>query len=89
MEKLISATQITSHQEGLSMAKNSLLVPQASAALDRLKFEVASELGIQFSQDGYNGDLTTYNAGKIGGSITRRLVEIAEQSLGGAQTFRK
>lgn len=64
---------------------NTLLVPQAASALDRMKFEVATELGIALSQDGYNGDITTYNAGKIGGSITRRLVEIAEQSLGGAQ----
>ncbi|SFJ86009.1 Small, acid-soluble spore protein, alpha/beta type [Paenibacillus sp. UNC496MF] len=70
------------------MAKNTLVVPQASHALDMLKFEVAQELGIQLSPDGYNGNLSTYNAGKIGGSITRRLVQIAEQSLGGAQSFR-
>ncbi|MBO7748426.1 alpha/beta-type small acid-soluble spore protein [Paenibacillus sp. MWE-103] len=70
------------------MAKNTLVVPQASHALDMLKFEVAQELGIQLSPDGYNGNLSTYNAGKIGGSITRRLVQIAEQSLGGAQNFR-
>ncbi|NBD24948.1 alpha/beta-type small acid-soluble spore protein [Paenibacillus glycinis] len=70
------------------MAKNSLVVPQSSHALDQLKFEIAQELGIQLSPDGYNGNLTTYNAGKIGGSITRRLVQIAEQSLGGAQSFR-
>ncbi|MFC4810964.1 small, acid-soluble spore protein, alpha/beta type [Paenibacillus sp. GCM10023250] len=67
------------------MAKNTLVVPQASHALDMLKFEVAQELGIQLSPDGYNGNLSTYNAGKIGGSITRRLVQIAEQSLGGTQ----
>ncbi|WP_336775322.1 alpha/beta-type small acid-soluble spore protein [Paenibacillus sp. MMO-58] len=74
------------------MAKNSsVVVPQAAQALDQMKFEVASQLGISLSRDGYNGDLTTYNAGKIGGSITRRLVEIAEQSLsgGGAQSFRR
>ncbi|MBO7745825.1 alpha/beta-type small acid-soluble spore protein [Paenibacillus sp. MWE-103] len=70
------------------MARNNLVVPQASHALDQLKFEVAQELGIQLSPDGYNGNLTTYNAGKIGGSITRRLVQIAEQSLGGANNFR-
>ncbi|GLX70936.1 alpha/beta-type small acid-soluble spore protein [Paenibacillus glycanilyticus] len=73
------------------MAKsNSLVVPQASQALDQMKYEVASQLGISLSRDGYNGDITTYNAGKIGGSITRRLVEIAEQSLGGGSTnFRR
>ncbi|WP_308635206.1 alpha/beta-type small acid-soluble spore protein [Paenibacillus silvisoli] len=70
------------------MAKNTLVVPQASHALDMLKFEVAQELGIQLSPDGYNGNLTTYHAGKIGGSITRRLVQIAEQSLGGSQSWK-
>ena len=71
------------------MSKNkTLVVPQASQALDRLKFEVAQELGIELSPDGYNGNLRTYDAGKIGGSITRRLVQIAEQSLGGSQSWR-
>ncbi|WP_127532784.1 alpha/beta-type small acid-soluble spore protein [Paenibacillus kobensis] len=62
---------------------NQLVVPQASAALDQLKYEVASELGIALSQDGYYGNLTTKEAGSIGGSITRKLVQIAEQSLAG------
>lgn len=70
------------------MAKNTLVVPQAAQALDMLKYEVAQELGIQLSPDGYNGNLTTYDAGKIGGSITRRLIQIAEQSLGGSQNWR-
>jgi hypothetical protein len=64
-------------------ASNQLVVPQASAALDQLKYEVASELGISLSQDGYYGNLTTKDAGSIGGSITRKLVQIAEQSLAG------
>ena len=64
---------------------NNLLVPQASAALDRLKFEVAQELGIAIPQDGYYGNVTTRETGSIGGSITKRLVQIAEQSLAGQQ----
>ncbi|MBH5318480.1 alpha/beta-type small acid-soluble spore protein [Paenibacillus sp. GSMTC-2017] len=64
-------------------SSNQLVVPQASAALDQLKYEVAQELGIALSQDGYYGNLTTREAGSIGGSITRRLVQIAEQSLAG------
>ncbi|GGG52585.1 MULTISPECIES: alpha/beta-type small acid-soluble spore protein [Paenibacillus] len=62
---------------------NQLVVPQASAALDQLKYEVAQELGIAFPQDGYGGNLLTKDAGYIGGNITRRLVQIAEQSLAG------
>ncbi|MBP3961619.1 alpha/beta-type small acid-soluble spore protein [Paenibacillus lignilyticus] len=62
---------------------NQLVVPQASAALDQMKYEVAQELGISLPQDGYYGNITTKDAGSIGGSITRKLVQIAEQSLAG------
>ncbi|MFD1956563.1 small, acid-soluble spore protein, alpha/beta type [Paenibacillus thailandensis] len=64
-------------------SSNQLVVPQANAALDQLKYEVAQELGITLSQDGYYGNLLTKEAGTIGGNITRRLVQIAEQSLAG------
>lgn len=66
-----------------SRSSSTLLVPQAMAALDRMKFEVAQELGIAIPQDGYYGSMATREAGSIGGSITRRLVQIAEQSLAG------
>lgn len=62
---------------------NQLLVPQSRAALEQLKFEVAQELGIQLPQDGYYGNMTTRDMGSIGGFITRRLVQIAEQQLAG------
>ncbi|MFC4809358.1 small, acid-soluble spore protein, alpha/beta type [Paenibacillus sp. GCM10023250] len=64
-------------------SSNQLVVPQASAALDQMKYEVAQELGISLPQDGYYGNITTKDAGSIGGSITRKLVQIAEQSLAG------
>lgn len=69
------------------MANNSnqLVVPQATQALNQMKMEAAQELGVQLSQDGYNGNLTTREAGSIGGYITRRLVQIAEQHLSGGQ----
>ncbi|WP_028550726.1 alpha/beta-type small acid-soluble spore protein [Paenibacillus sp. UNC451MF] len=62
---------------------NSLVVQQAQAALNQLKYEVAQELGIQLSPTGYNGNLATRDAGAIGGNITRRLVQIAQQQLSG------
>lgn len=62
---------------------NQLLVPGARAALEQLKFEAAQELGIQLPQDGYYGNMTTRDMGSIGGLITRRLVQIAEQQLAG------
>lgn len=51
-----------------------------SQILDSLKFEIANELGIQFNP-GYNGELLSRDAGRIGGGITRQLVLMAEQGL--------
>ncbi|WP_054027755.1 alpha/beta-type small acid-soluble spore protein [Bacillus sp. FJAT-28004] len=61
---------------------NTLVVPQAKAAIAQLKTEAAQQLGVSFSQDGYNGNLSTRDAGSIGGYITKKLVQIAEQQLG-------
>lgn len=68
---------------GQSRSSNVLVVPQADAALDQLKYEVAQELGIQIPQDNYWGYMATRDTGAIGGNITRRLVQIAEQQLAG------
>lgn len=62
---------------------NVLVVPQASQALEQLKYEVAQELGVQIPQDGYYGYMATRDTGAIGGHMVRRLVQIAEQSLAG------
>ncbi|REK77540.1 alpha/beta-type small acid-soluble spore protein [Paenibacillus paeoniae] len=64
-------------------SSNNLVVPQARAALEQMKYEVAQELGIQLPQDGYYGNMTTRDMGSIGGYITRRLVQMAEQQLAG------
>jgi small acid-soluble spore protein A (major alpha-type SASP) len=69
--------------QGQSNSSNTLVVPQASQALEQLKYEVAQELGIQIPQDGYYGFMASRDAGAIGGHITRRLVQIAEQQLAG------
>ena len=70
---------------GQSRSSNQLVVPQATQALDQLKYEVAQELGIQIPQDGYYGYMASRDTGAIGGNITRRLVQIAEQQLAGGQ----
>jgi len=64
-------------------SSNNLVVPQATAALDQMKYEVAQELGIAIPQDGYYGNMVTRDTGSIGGYITKRLVTIAEQQLAG------
>ena len=57
---------------------NELVVAGAQAALDQMKYEIASEFGVQLEPD------TTSRAnGSVGGEITKRLVQMAEQQLGG------
>lgn len=62
------------------MARNTTLVPTAKAGLNRLKFEVASEVGVAL-KDGYNGDIKAYDAGKVGGNMVKKLIASAEQSI--------
>ena len=47
--------------------------PQARAALDKFKYEVANEIGVNLKQ-GYNGDLTSKQAGSVGGEMVKKLV---------------
>lgn len=64
-------------------SSNNLVVPNAKAGLNQLKMEAAQELGVAFSGDGYYGNLTSRETGSVGGQITKRLVQIAEQQLAG------
>ena len=57
-------------------------VPEARAALDRFKFEVASELGVPL-KEGYNGDLTTYQNGSVGGYMVKKMIENQEKQMAG------
>jgi len=68
---------------GQSRNSNTLVVPQATQALQQMKMEAAQELGIQIPADGYYGNVATRDAGSLGGYITRKLVQIAEQQLAG------
>ena len=63
------------------MASNSKMSnKQAKAALDKFKYEVANELGVNLKQ-GYNGDLTSREAGSIGGEMVKRLVAQAANQM--------
>ncbi len=61
-------------------SSNTMAVPEAKAAMDRFKTEVASEMGINL-KEGYNGDLTSREAGSIGGEMVKRMVQNYEQNL--------
>ncbi|MFD2681598.1 small, acid-soluble spore protein, alpha/beta type [Bacillus seohaeanensis] len=57
---------------------NQLVAPGAQQAIDQMKFEIASEFGVQLG-----ADATSRANGSVGGEITKRLVQMAEQQLGG------
>ena len=59
---------------------NKLNVPEAKAAMERFKMEAASEVGVNL-KDGYNGDLTSRQAGSIGGQMVKKMVEAYENSI--------
>ncbi len=61
---------------------NTVNVPEARAALDNMKFEIASELGINL-KPGYNGDLPSRQAGYIGGYMVKRMIEQQERQMSG------
>ena len=64
------------------MANNSrkTLVPEAKEALNRFKMEAASEVGVNL-KEGYNGDLTSKQAGSVGGQMVKKMVESYEQGM--------
>ena len=59
---------------------NKKLVPEAMSALDKFKYEVASEVGVTL-KDGYNGDISAKDAGRIGGQMVRKMIQQAENSM--------
>ena len=61
------------------MSKNKIVVPEAREAMDRFKMEAAAEVGVNLKQ-GYNGDLTSKQAGSVGGQMVKKMIEHYEQS---------
>ena len=62
------------------MASNKSLVPEAKAALDQFKMEAANEVGVTLSQ-GYNGNLTSKQAGSIGGQMVKKIKPVRTLSF--------
>jgi hypothetical protein len=61
---------------------NRKVVPEARAALDQMKYEVAGQVGVNLKK-GYNGDLTSKEAGYVGGYMVKRMIEQAERQMAG------
>ncbi|MBR2924157.1 MAG: alpha/beta-type small acid-soluble spore protein [Clostridia bacterium] len=65
-----------------NQGSNQVTVPEARAALNNMKYEIARELGINLKQ-GDNGDLTARENGYVGGYMVKRLIRQAEQQMAG------
>ena len=63
-----------------SKNSNKLNVPEAKAAMDKFKMEAANEVGVNLKQ-GYNGDLTSREAGSVGGQMVEKMIESYEKNL--------
>ena len=62
------------------MASNKTLGPEAKKALEQFKMEAANEVGVNLTQ-GYNGDLTSKQAGSIGGQMVKKMIQSYENTL--------
>ena len=64
----------------MTNSRSKMEVPEAKAAMDRFKTEVASELGVNL-KEGYNGDLTSREAGSIGGEMVKKMIKSQKDQM--------
>ncbi|MDI9509997.1 MAG: alpha/beta-type small acid-soluble spore protein [Clostridiales bacterium] len=64
------------------MARRRPEIPEAQEALDRFKYEVANELGVPLKK-GYNGDLTSYQNGSVGGYMVKKMIQNEQKRMAG------
>ena len=67
---------------GKNSGSNQVNVPEAKEAMDKFKMEVADELGVPLS-NGYNGNLTSYQNGSVGGYMVKKMIEAQEKQMSG------
>ena len=64
----------------MSGNSNKIVVPEAREAMEKFKMEAASEVGVNL-QNGYNGDLTSKQAGSVGGQMVKKMIENYERNM--------
>lgn len=66
---------------GLGQKRKNILIPEARAAMERLKYEAAQEIGLNVQEGTYWGDYTSRDCGAVGGHMVRKMIAEYEQSL--------
>jgi hypothetical protein len=69
-------------EEFIMASRNRVEVPEAKEAMNRFKYEVANEIGVPLKQ-GYNGDLTSYQNGSVGGMMVKKMIAEQEKRMSG------
>ena len=64
----------------MARSNGNTMIPEAREAMNRFKMEAASEVGVDLKQ-GYNGDLTSRQAGSVGGQMVKKMIESYESNL--------
>ena len=64
----------------MKKSNNSINVPEARQAMDQFKQQAASEVGVNLKQ-GYNGDLSSREAGSVGGQMVKKMIEAYENGM--------
>lgn len=71
-------------EEFVMSGRNRIEVREAKAALDNFKYEVANEIGVPLKH-GYNGDLTSYENGSVGGMMVKKMIAAQEKKMAGKE----
>lgn len=69
-------------EEFIMSSRNRVEVPEAKEAMERFKFETANELGVPLTK-GYNGNLTSYQNGSVGGMMVKKMIKAQEEKMAG------
>ncbi len=77
---IVKEVKTMANTNSTSTGTNRMAVPEAKDAMNRFKEEVASELGVPL-KEGYNGDLTSKQAGSIGGEMVKQMIQKQEESM--------
>ena len=76
----VGLSEKAKRREKIMKSNNQINVPQAREAMDKFKMQAASEVGVNL-KNGYNGDLTSREAGSVGGQMVKKMIEAYEQGM--------
>ena len=79
LSKESGTTSVTKGENSMK-SNNQINVPQAREAMDKFKMQAASEVGVNLT-NGYNGHLTSREAGSVGGQMVKKMIEAYEQGM--------